>query len=87
MQGEAFGRRPRCKPHRPDRPSSETLHNSGLMRCNKNGAVSENRLSGVQLIEQCFGLLQIERVEAFAEPSVDRRKKLAGLLPFALIAP
>ena len=26
---EAFGRRPRCKPHRPDRPSSETLHRSG----------------------------------------------------------
>jgi hypothetical protein len=23
---EAFGRRPRCTPHRPDRPSSETLH-------------------------------------------------------------
>ena len=26
---EAFGRRPRCKPHRLDRPSSETLHMSG----------------------------------------------------------
>jgi hypothetical protein len=38
-------------------------------------------------MERRFGLLQIERIEAFAEPSVDRRKKLAGLLPFALIAP
>src|SRR3979490_3107693 len=27
---EAFGRRPRCKPHRLDRPSSENLHTSGL---------------------------------------------------------
>src|ERR1035441_2604684 len=26
---EAFGRRPRCKPNRPDRPSSETLHITG----------------------------------------------------------
>ena len=27
---EAFGRRPRCKPHRCDRPASETLNKSGL---------------------------------------------------------
>src|ERR1700722_12652585 len=26
---EAFGRRPRCKPYRLDRPSSETLHKHG----------------------------------------------------------
>jgi hypothetical protein len=26
---KAFGRRPRCKPNRPDRPSSETLHRFG----------------------------------------------------------
>jgi hypothetical protein len=26
---EAFGRRPQCKPNRRDRPSSETLHNTG----------------------------------------------------------
>src|SRR5258708_7353999 len=26
---KAFGRRPRCKPHRCDRPASETLNNSG----------------------------------------------------------
>src|SRR5450755_2747744 len=28
---KAFGRRPRCKPHRCDRPASETLNNSRLM--------------------------------------------------------
>ena len=32
---KAFGRRPRCKPHRRDRPASETLNTNGLMRCNK----------------------------------------------------
>jgi len=26
---EAFGRRPRCKPHRCDRPASETLNARG----------------------------------------------------------
>ncbi|MEA2910567.1 MAG: fructokinase [Bradyrhizobium sp.] len=30
---EAFGRRPRCKPYRLDRPSSETLHNNGRDLC------------------------------------------------------
>jgi hypothetical protein len=29
---KAFGRRPRCKPHRCDRPASETLNTNGLMR-------------------------------------------------------
>jgi hypothetical protein len=43
--------------------------------------------SAVQLIEQGLGLLQVERVEAFSEPAVDRSEKLAGLLELALIAP
>ena len=43
-------------------------------------------LSGVQLIQQGLGLLQIERVEAFGEPAVDRSEKIAGLIPLALIA-
>ena len=34
-----------------------------------------------------LGLLQIERVEAFGEPAVDRSEKFAGLIPLALIAP
>ena len=30
---KAFGRRPRCKPHRRDRPASETLNIRDMMRC------------------------------------------------------
>ena len=41
----------------------------------------------MQLIEQRFGLFQIERVEALGEPSIDRSEKFAGLVPLALIAP
>src|SRR6516225_2053261 len=37
--------------------------------------------------QQIFGLLEIARVEAFAEPAVGRSEKLAGLIPLALIAP
>jgi hypothetical protein len=32
-------------------------------------------------------MLQVERVEAFSEPAIDRSEKIAGLLPFALITP
>jgi len=42
--------------------------------------------SGVQLVQQGLGLFQIERVEAFGEPAVDRSEKLAGRIPLALIA-
>ena len=40
-----------------------------------------------QIVEQCFRLLQIERVEAFGEPAVDRREQFASLLRLPLIAP
>jgi hypothetical protein len=40
-----------------------------------------------QLVEQLLGLFQIERVEAFGEPAIDRSEKIAGLIPLALIAP
>jgi hypothetical protein len=43
--------------------------------------------SSCQLIEQRLRLFQIERVEPFDEPAVDRSEKFAGLLPLALIAP
>src|SRR5208282_6272725 len=43
-------------------------------------------LSAAQLIEQRLGLLQIERIEAFGEPAIDRSEKIAGLIPLALIA-
>src|ERR1700720_1474359 len=59
---------------------------NGLMRCNKNGAVSENRLSGVQLLEQRFGLLQIERVEALCEPLIDLGDRASRFVPLPLVA-
>ena len=40
-----------------------------------------------QLVEQRLGLLQIERVEAFGEPAVDRSEQFASLLRLPLIAP
>ena len=43
--------------------------------------------SVVQLVEQRLGLLQIERVEAFGEPAVDRSENFSGLIPLALIVP
>jgi hypothetical protein len=38
-------------------------------------------LSSSKLVQQRLRLLQIERVEAFGEPTVDRSEQLAGLLP------
>ena len=43
--------------------------------------------SAVKLIEQCLGLLQIARVEAFSEPTIDRSEQFASLLRLALFAP
>jgi hypothetical protein len=40
-----------------------------------------------QLIQQRLGLLQIERVEAFGEPAVNRSQQFASLLRFALRTP
>jgi hypothetical protein len=37
-----------------------------------------NRLSRGQLLQQRLGLLQVNRVEAFGEPAVDRGEKIAG---------
>jgi hypothetical protein len=47
---------------------------------------TKNSLSGVQLIEQRLGLLQIERIEAFREPAIDRSEEIVGLVPLVLIA-
>jgi len=44
-------------------------------------------LSSSKLIKQRLSLLQIERVETFSEPAVDRGEKIACLIPLALIAP
>ena len=46
-----------------------------------------NWLSGVQLVEQGLSLLQVDRVEAFGEPAVDRREEITGFGAFALVAP
>ena len=43
--------------------------------------------SGIQLIKQRLRLLQIERVEPFGKPAVNRSEKLASLIPFPLVAP
>jgi len=40
-----------------------------------------------ELIEQCLGVLEDRRVEAFGEPGEDRSEKLASLLPLTLVAP
>jgi hypothetical protein len=51
------------------------------------GGMTTRRYSSGQLVEQHLRLFQIERVEAFGEPAVDRSEKLAGLLLLALVAP
>src|SRR5262245_43265373 len=40
-----------------------------------------------QFVEQRLGIFQIERIEAFSEPAVDRSKQFASLLNLALITP
>jgi hypothetical protein len=40
----------------------------------------------MQLVKKRLGLLQIERVEAFGEPAIDRGEKSAGLILLALVA-
>jgi hypothetical protein len=40
----------------------------------------------MQFVEQRLGLFQIEHVEAFGEPVVDRSEKLASITPLSLIA-
>src|SRR6478736_5405524 len=47
----------------------------------------ENWLSGAQLIQQGLGFLQIERIEPFSKPAVDRSEQIAGRTTFALVAP
>ena len=40
-----------------------------------------------KLTKQNLRVFQIERIEAFGEPAIDRSKKLASLIPFPLVAP
>jgi hypothetical protein len=43
--------------------------------------------SGVQLIEQRLGVLQIKRVKALSKPAINRSEQSASLTRLALIAP
>src|SRR5207344_1550788 len=47
-------------------------------------ARARSRASIRQLVEQRLGLFQIERLEAFGEPAVDRSEKIASLIPWAI---
>jgi hypothetical protein len=48
---------------------------------------SESQPSRRELILQGLGLPQVARVQTFAEPGIDRHKKIEGLPPLALLAP
>ena len=41
----------------------------------------------MQLVEQRLSLFQIERVEPFCEPAIDRSEEIASLIPLTLVAP
>ena len=60
-------------------PEAGHAHRSHRAKC-----VSRSRR---ELLQQRLGLLQIERIEAFGEPTVGRSEKIASLIPLALIAP
>src|SRR5262249_43905467 len=39
------------------------------------------------LIQQCLGIFEVSRVEAFREPPIDWCQKVVGVLAFALLLP
>ena len=41
----------------------------------------------LQFIEQCFCVNQISRIEAFAEPIIDRSQQVIGFLALPLLSP
>src|SRR5215831_3438829 len=57
----------------------------------RGGAICRRAICGTrscrQFVEQRLSIFQIERVEAFSEPAVDRSKQFARLLHLALITP
>src|SRR5262249_19731831 len=65
---------------------AETLRPPPIFRRYLRGGFKICCLGG-QLIEKALGPLQVAGVEAFGEPAVERSKKIAGLIPPALIAP
>ena len=67
----------------PERQSSvlEAAPAPNLHDAQGRGAGKIKSALSCQLAEQRLGLVQIERVEAFGEPAVDRCEKIAGLSP------
>jgi hypothetical protein len=83
---------PSCVRFSPDRDqipdvSSLRFRPISATRTAANSRPFSKLFSGVQLLEQRLRLLQIERVETFGEPAVDRSEQIEGLIPLALIAP
>ena len=68
-----------------DRPLHPALLKEARAAATKSGCF-ENGCQDVFSSRSAW-LFQIECVEAFGKPAVDRREKIAGLLPLALIAP
>ena len=58
-----------------------------MRACARHGCRRDEPLSTSKLVEHRLSLLQIERVEAFGEPAVDRSEQFASLLRLALVAP
>ena len=79
--------RPTARPRPPERSLRHLSRREHRQTAVRPFVSFPSNLSRRQLIEQRLRLFQIERVEAFSEPAVDRSEKLASLLPLALIAP
>src|SRR5258708_37152039 len=67
-------------------PLSQVANQLGMAR-NSSSLYRAEPSSGAQCVEQGFGVLQIERVEALGEPAVDRGEKIAGLVPLSVTVP
>ena len=91
MQSDDEGEDDRCLKHRtpkPDRSIRRRLSDRVPANTrNLSEDVESGLFIGCQLIKQRLRFLQIERVEAFSEPLVDRSEQFASLLLLPLIAP
>ena len=70
-------------------PSDVLPHRTTVALCHFTEVVRPSDRLRRQLVQQCFGLFRVERVEAFLEQAVDavRRLKASRLLYPSLIAP
>ena len=60
---------------------------SQIQVCKRGNGFHRWHQSSGEVVEQGLGVLQVGGVEAFCEPVVDRREKVAGLRPLALALP